>query len=329
MSQSVEIIGTGSFAPPRVVTNDDIRDMGVETNDEWITTRTGIKQRHMADDNTATSDLGAEAAKRALADAGVAAADVDMIIVATCTPDMFFPSTACLIQHQIGATAAFAFDMNAACSGFIYGLELAKNYLMTSPEKTVLLIGAEKLSSMINWEDRTTCILFGDGAGAAVLRLGERGGLRDSILGSDGALAGLLEIPGGGSRAPSTPESLNDQEHKVRMQGREVFKHAVTKMTQSSAEIVERNGLSKDDIKLVIPHQANKRIISAVQERLEVSDEQMMINVDRFGNTSAASIMIALDEAVREDRIVAGDILLFVAFGAGFTWGATLLEWTR
>ena len=332
MADSVEIIGTGASVPDRIVTNDDIRDMGVDTNDEWITTRTGIKQRRIADADTATSHLGAEAARRAMADAGVTAEEIDLIVVATCTPDMFFPSTACLVQHMIGAKSAVAFDINAACSGFIYGMEIVCNHLANYPGRTALLIGAEKLSSMINWEDRSTCVLFGDGAGAVVLRATNGNGNRgmiDCVLGADGGLADLLLIPGGGSRSPTTPENVADSAHKVKMEGREVFKHAVTTMTAASSDLVQRNGLDHDDIALVIPHQANRRIISAIQERLELPDEKMMVNVDRYGNTSAASIIIALDEAAKEGRVTPGDVLLFVAFGAGFTWGACLLEWSK
>lgn len=319
---SVEIIGTGSYAPPRVLTNDELRTvMGVDTSDEWIQKRTGIKQRHVADDETFTSTLGTEAAKQALANAGIEANEVDIVVVATCTPDMFFPSTACLIQHQIGATNAYCFDLNAVCSGFVYGLNMLRPMLEAEPGKTALLIGAEKLSALIKWEERTTSVLFGDGAGAVVLRSGGKGrGLYDTLLGADGSLSELLMVPDGACRAPhETP--------LVQMKGQEVFRHAVSKMTAACVELVERNGLASEDIKLVIPHQANKRIIGAIQERLELPDERMMINVDMYGNTSAASIPIALNEAVASGKLATGDNVLFVAFGGGFTWGAVLCEW--
>lgn len=319
---SVEFLGTGSYAPPNVLTNDDLATkMGVDTSDEWIRTRTGIRERHVADPDTYTSHLGAEAARRALASAGITAADVDLIVVATCTPDMFFPSTACFIQKQIGATKAFCFDLNAVCSGFVYGLGIVRSHLEMNPGMTALLIGAEKLSALVKWEERTTSVLFGDGSGAVVLRSGGDGrGIYDVLLGSDGKLNGLLNVPLGACRAPG-------ERPVVQMQGQDVFKHAVTNMTGACVTLVERNDLTPDDIRLVIPHQANKRIISAIQERLKMPDERVMVNVDRYGNTSAASIPIALDEAVREGRLDRGDNVLFVAFGGGFTWGACLAEW--
>jgi len=320
--EHVEIIGTGSYAPPNVLTNDDLRTkMGVDTTDEWITTRTGIKERHVADENTFTSHLAAEAARRALTDAGLEATDIDMLVVCTCTPDMFFPSTACFVQHAIGANNAFCFDLNAVCSGFVYGLTMVRSHLAAKPGMTALLIGAEKLSSLVKWEERATSVLFGDGAGAVVLRSGGSGrGIYDVLLGSDGSLTDLLQVPLGGCRAPG-------ERPVVQMKGTEVFKHAVTNMTSACVELVGRNNLAPEDIKLVIPHQANKRIIAAIQERLDLPDERMMINVDRYGNTSAASIPIALDEAARGDRLAPGDNVLFVAFGGGFTWGACLAEW--
>lgn len=325
----VRIIGTGSCVPDRVLTNNDIRDMGLDTNDEWITSRTGIKERRIADDTTATSHLGAEAARRALENAGVKAEDVDILVVATCTPDMPFPSTACYVQQQLGVPrSAMCFDLNAACTGFIYSVETVRHMLAARPGSTAVVVGAEKLSTMVNWEDRSTCVLFGDGAGATVFRSGGEGrGVIDSILGADGNLTDLLLIKGGGSLHPVTPENVDSDIHKVKMEGREVFKHAVTNMTGAAVEIIARNGLSNDDIALVIPHQANARIITAIQERLELPDEKVMVNVGKYGNTSAASIGIALDEAARDGRLSVGDMLLFVAFGAGFTWGACLIEY--
>ena len=321
---SIHIIGTGKFAPPQVVTNDDLVARGVDTSNEWIVTRTGIRERRIAETGMATSHMASAASLRALKDAGLEPADVDMIFVATCTPDMLFPSTACLVQEQIGAVNAFALDFNAVCSGFVYGIDLVRRYLSDQPGKAALLIGAEKTSSIINWDDRSTCVLFGDGAGAAVIRNdSSRGrGLIDAQLGSDGRLNELLYIPGGGSRDPEGSKHIH-------MAGPEVFRHAVTNMSQAIEALCNRNGIDGGDLALVVPHQANFRIISAIQEKLRMPEEKVYVNVNRYGNTSAASVILALDEASRGGRLSPGDLVLMVAFGGGFTWGAALMEWSH
>ncbi len=325
----VTLAGIGSYVPETVLTNAELAAR-VETSDEWITSRTGIRERRIASPDQAASDLGAEAARRALADAGVQAAEVDLIITATLSPDTVFPSTACLIQHQIGASRAWCFDIQAACSGFLYALDVAHQHLLTGRARTALVIGTEKLSAVTDWEDRTTCVLFGDAAGAAVLRAGGPGrGLMTTILGSDGSLGDLLMIPGGGSRRPTSAETLRNREHYIRMKGREVFKHAVTNMTQAAKEAIAASGLHHDDIAWVVPHQANARIIQAIAQRLELPQEKVFMNVQRYGNTSAASVGLALDELARSGRLRAGDNVVLVAFGGGFTWGASVLEWSR
>jgi 3-oxoacyl-[acyl-carrier-protein] synthase-3 len=324
------IIGTGSYMPSKVLTNHDLEKM-VDTNDEWITTRTGIKERRIAAENEATSDLAAAAARKALESAHVKAEEVDMIIVATVTPDMFFPSTACMVQKKIGAKNAFCFDINAACSGFLYALQTARHFLNGTPKKTALVIGAEKLSSLINWKDRNTCVLFGDGAGAVVLRADcedkHCGKMLSSVMGSDGNLADLLRVPGGGSAMPITPENAGSRPNTIHMEGRETFKHAVTRMSQACEQALELAGLKTEDVSLVIPHQANARIITAIADRLKVPHEKTFINVDKYGNTSAATIPVALDEAKRSGRIKPGDVLLLVAFGGGFTWASAVVKW--
>lgn len=327
--RSVSIIGTGSYLPRRVLTNADLARV-MDTTDEWITTRTGIKQRHIASADQATSDLAAEAARRALRQAGLAAEDLDMIIVATVTPDMFFPSTACFVQKAIGAGNAVCFDIEAACSGFLFALETARQYVGSGAITTALVIGADKLSAITDWEDRATCVLFGDGAGAAILR--SRPGVRGIIataMASDGALGHLLNMPGGGSRNPATAQTVKDRLHFLKMAGKEVFKYAVGSMLSASKEALKKANMKIDDVDCVIPHQANMRIIRAVGERLGSPVEKYYINLDRTGNMSAASIPVALDEAVRAGFIKHGAIVLMMAFGGGFTWGATLLEWRK
>jgi 3-oxoacyl-[acyl-carrier-protein] synthase-3 len=323
------IVGTGAYLPEHVMTNADL-ERQVETSDEWIRTRTGISERHIAAPEEATSDMAAIAARRALEAAGVAAEDVDLIIVATVTPDMPFPSTACFVQHKIGARRAFCFDIEAACSGFLYALEVGTRFLAGGGVKTALIIGAEKLSGVTDWTDRATCVLFGDGAGAAVLQARPaRRGIIGSVAGSDGSLAGLLSIPGGGSRNPTSPATIEAGLHFMKMQGNEVFKHAVRCMSDSAQKVLERHGIPAADVRWVIPHQANLRIIQAIANRLDVGLDRFCINLDRVGNMSGASIPVALDEAVRAERIQDGDVLLFVAFGGGFTWGATVMEWSN
>jgi len=327
VGRTCSITGVGAYVPEKVLTNADLEKI-VETSDDWITTRTGIKERRIAAEDEFTSDLGAKAALRALESAGVKPEEIDLIIVATLTPDMLFPSTACLVQEKIGATNAAAFDLEAACSGFVYGLEVGQQFIMSRTYNTVLVIGAEKLSSIIDWQDRNTCVLFGDGAGAAVLQNREGShGLLTACMGADGGKAGLLSMPGGGSRIPATKDSVDQRLHYLRMDGKETFKNAVNAMCSAAREALERCELDVSNLKLVIPHQANKRIISAVGDRLGAHESQLFITVDRFGNTSAASVAIALDEACREGRLERGDLILLVVFGAGLTWGAAVIEW--
>jgi len=324
---TIGIIGTGSYLPERIMTNADLEKI-VETTDEWIVTRTGIRERHIASAEQATSDMSAIAAKRALEVAGVTPEEVDLIVVATVTPDMPFPSTACFVQGLIGAKNAFCFDLEAACSGFLYALDVGYRYLASGGGKIALVIGGEKLSGVTDWQDRATCVLFGDGAGAVVLKADASGrGIMSAIAGSDGNLTELLNIPGGGSRHPASAETLEKRLHFMKMQGNEVFKHAVRCMCDAGQKALERAGLTMADVKWVIPHQANLRIISAIASRLGVGLDRFCINLDRVGNMSGASIPVALDEAVRDGRIRDGDVLLLIAFGGGFTWGATVVEW--
>ena len=324
--RAVSIAGTGVYLPEKIVTNDDLSKI-VDTNDEWIYTRTGMRERRIARDDQATSDLAAGAAKAALADAGVSAEEVDLLIVATLSPDMFFPSTACFVQEKIGAKNAYCYDLGAACSGSLYALESAKNQIACGAVKTALVIGAEKMSTFLDWEDRGTCVLFGDGAGAAVLRASETGrGIMKGCFGSDGSLADLLWTPGGGSRNPMSHEMLDRKEQYLKMQGREVYKHAVKQMTQSVLDVLKVNGLTSDEIKSFVAHQANARIIEAIGKRLGVMD-RMFMNVEKYANTSAAALLIAVDEVVKSGIVQPGDKLLLVAFGGGFTWGANIIEW--
>jgi 3-oxoacyl-[acyl-carrier-protein] synthase-3 len=325
--RSCSITGVGSYVPEKILTNTDLEKM-VETSDEWIMTRTGIKERHIAAADEFTSDMGAKAALRAMKMAGVIPEQIDLIIVATITPDMPFPSTACLVQRKIGAKRASAFDLEAACSGFIYGLEIGQQFIMSRTYETVLVIGAEKISSIVDWTDRNTCVLFGDGAGAAILqnRSGSHG-LLTAVMGANGEDADLLYMPGGGSRCPATNESISSRQHYLHMAGKETFKSAVQAMQKAAEEVLRRCELKIDQIKCVIPHQANRRIIDAVADRLGATQEQLFVNLQKYGNTSAASVAIALDEAVSEGRIQRGDLILLVVFGAGLTWGAAVIEW--
>jgi 3-oxoacyl-[acyl-carrier-protein] synthase III len=325
--RTCSIAGIGSYVPVKILTNQDLEKM-VETSDEWITTRTGIKERHIAAKDEFTSDMAARAAERAMKMAGITGNQIDLIIFATITPDMPFPATACLLQHKIGATRAAAFDLEAACSGFIYGLEIGQQFIMSRTYDTVLVIGAEKLSSIVDWTDRNTCVLFGDGAGAAVLqnRPGSHG-LLTAVMGADGEKSDLLFMPGGGSRCPATPDSVAAKRHYLQMEGKETFKSAVQAMQSAAQEALRRCELDISQVKCVIPHQANRRIIDAVGERLGAKPEQMFVNLDKYGNTSAASVAIALDEAVASGKIARGDLILLVVFGAGLTWGAAVIEW--
>lgn len=327
VGRTCSIISVGSYVPERKLTNAELERL-VETSDEWITSRTGIKERRLAAKHETTSELGARAALCAMERAKIAAHDIDLIIVATITPDTPFPSTACLVQQKIGARRAAAFDIQAACSGFIYGLEVGQQFIMSRTYDTVMVIGAEKLSSIINWNDRNTCVLFGDGAGAAILRnRANAHGLLTACMGADGSRAGLLCMPGGGSACPPSHESVTAGLHFLRMDGKETFKSAVTAMTTAAEEALRRCELKISEIQCIIPHQANRRIIDAVAERLGASSEQLFVNLHKYGNTSAASVAIALDEAVQCGRIQHGDLVLLIVFGAGLTWAAAVIEW--
>jgi 3-oxoacyl-[acyl-carrier-protein] synthase-3 len=323
----IAVLGTGSFAPERVLTNADLEKM-VETSDEWITQRTGIKERRISDQKTPTSVLAAEAAKKALEAAGVRAEELDFIICGTVTPDMIFPSMACLVQAKLGATKAAAFDLAAGCTGFIYGLDLARALIEANHGRKILLIGAEELTKITDWTDRSTCVLFGDGAGAVVLGWTEEDrGILSSFLGSDGNLGDLIYQPAGGSLHPASHQTVDERMHVIRMAGNKVFPHAVRKMGEAATRALEMAGLPQDQLDLLIPHQANFRIIDAIGRHLNLPMDKVYVNIDRYGNTSAASIPIALDEAVRNGRIKPGMYVMLVAFGAGLTWGAVLIRW--
>ena len=322
------ILGTGSYLPEKVLTNQDMEKI-VETTDEWIVTRTGIKERRIAAENQATSDLATEAARAALEKAKLKPSDLDLILVATISPDMPTPSTACLVQSKLGALQAAAFDLSAACSGFVYGLAVAKAFIESGVYRHVLLIGAEKLSTFIDWKDRTTCVLFGDGAGAVVLGPSEggRGEVLSTFLAANGGEADLLKIPGGGSQNPVSSTSIEKGMHYLKMQGKEIFKIGVKVMADAALKVIQSEGLTLDQVSLVILHQANLRIMTAVAERLGLPPEKLYVNVDKIGNTSAASIVLALDEAVQKGRIHPGDYVVLSAVGAGTTYAAALIRW--
>ena len=325
--RTCSITSVGSYVPEKVLTNADLEKL-VDTTDDWILSRTGIRERRIAAPDQFTSDMASRAALLAMERGNIKPEQIDLIIVATITPDMPFPATACLVQQKIGAFRAAAFDMEAACSGFIFALEIGQQFIMSQTYDTVLVIGAEKLSSIINWRDRNTCVLFGDGAGAAILQnRPDAHGLLTACMGADGSKADLLSLPGGGSKCPPTPESLAAGMHYLRMDGKETFKNAVNAMYTASKEALRRCELDITQIKCVIPHQANQRIIDAVGERLGATTEQLFVNLHKYGNTSAASVAIALDEAVTSGRIQRGDLVLLLVFGAGLTWGAAVIEW--
>lgn len=322
-----KILGTGSAVPAKVLTNSDLEKL-VETNDEWITSRTGIKERRIATQGEFTSTFATRAAEQALAMAGITADALDLIIVGTVTPDFPFPATACLVQDNLKAVNAAAFDVSAACSGFIYGLSIADKFIRNGAATRALVIGAETLSRIVDWTDRNTCCLFGDGAGAAVLGPAENGsGILSTHIHSDGSYWELLHLPACGSRNPASQSALDERLVYLSMQGNEVFKLAVRAMEDAAHEALTANDLTVADLKLFIPHQANRRIIDAIGKRLGVTDQQVFINLERYGNTSAASIPIALDEANRAGRIKPGDPVLFDAFGGGLTWGSALVRW--
>lgn len=321
------ILGTGSYLPEKVMTNDDWAKL-VDTSDEWISTRTGIKERHFAADDEATSDLITKAAELAIEDAGIDKDDIDLIIVGTISGDTAYPSTANWVQKKLGLKPIPSFDVGAACSGFLYGLTLADSLIKTGTAKTILVAGSEIMSRIINWEDRNTCVLFGDGAGAVIVRGSEdqSKGILSTYWGADGNLGDLLQQPAGGSAIPATEESVANKLHTVHMKGNEVFKHAVLRMQEAAMEALNRAGLTGEDIDLYIPHQANMRIIEATIRRAGIPLEKTFVNIDKIANVSAGTIPIALDQAKRQGRLKPGDILLMSAFGAGFTWGGIVVK---
>jgi len=322
------IAGTGSYVPEKVLTNSDLAAL-VDTSDEWIFSRTGIKERRIAAEGEFTSHMATKAARRALEQADLAAGDVQLIIVATITPDTLTPATACYVQQQLGAAGAVAFDISAACSGFLYAMKLAKRLISDGAFENALIIGAEKLSAFVNWKDRSTCVLFGDGAGAAVLRRARpgEGSILATEMGTDGRLTHLLNIPGGGSACPITISNAGDQLATLAMLGKEVFKHAVTRMKEAAETVIERAGLQPEEIACIIPHQANLRIIDAIADRLSVPKDRVFVNLDKYGNTSAAAVAIALDEAHRSGAFKRGEHIVMVVFGAGLTWAAAAVRW--
>ena len=327
MSQYAHIAGWGMYAPEKILTNDDLSQM-VETSDEWIRTRTGIVERRIAGEEETTSTMALEAARQALHSADVTPGEIDAIIVATLTGDYLTPATACLVQAGLGAMKAAAFDVGAGCSGFVYGLGIGRMGIESGQWSTVLVIGAETLSRFTNWEDRDTCVLFGDGAGAVVLVANsEAGGILSTVMGADGSGADLLIVPAGGSRRPATEETLRERLHSIKMDGRAVFRFAARAMPDAISETLEAAGLTTEEIDLIIPHQANTRIIDSARKRLSLPEETFFVNLDRYGNTSAASIPIALCEAAENQLINDGSLLVLVGFGAGLTWAAAAIRW--
>lgn len=323
-----KISSLGTYVPPKVLTNADLEKM-VETNDQWILERTGIRERHIAEKGVATSDLATEAAKACLAKRGVDASEVDCIIVGTVTPDMLFPSTACLVQTKLGATKAWGFDLSAACSAFTYSLQVGAKLIESGAHKKVLVIGADTMSAIVDYTDRSTCILFGDGAGAVLLEPCEEGevGLIDFWHEVDGSGGAALNMPAGGSLKPSSHETVDAREHYIKQDGQTVYKFAVRKMMEASERVLSANGITGSDLAAFIPHQANKRIILATAERLGLSQDRVVINIDRYGNTTGGTIPLAMGTAVEEGRLKKGDLVLLASVGAGFTVGATLLRW--
>ncbi|MGH7884212.1 MAG: beta-ketoacyl-ACP synthase III [Thermodesulfobacteriota bacterium] len=321
----VRIIGTGSKAPDKILSNTDLEKM-VETSDEWITARTGIKERRIAEDGVASSDMGYDASLKAIEAANIDPLELDVIIVGTVTPDYLMPSTGCLLQSKLGAKNAYGFDLTAGCSGFLFALHVGNGLIKSGSAKKILVVGTETLSRIMDYEDRSTCILFGDGAGAVVLSQSDEPGIMSSCLSSDGDDWQLLYIPGGGSRIPASKESIENKDHYMKMNGRDVFKIAVKSMESATIKAIEEAGIKPEDIDLLIPHQANYRILDAVRRRLDLPEERLFSNVDKYGNTSSASVPLALDEAVRSGRAKKGDIILFTVFGGGFTWGATVVR---
>jgi 3-oxoacyl-[acyl-carrier-protein] synthase III len=324
----VKISALGTYVPPRLLTNGDLEKM-VDTNNEWIMSRVGIRERHLADKGVGTSDLAVEAARIALDQRGMAASELDAIIVATVTPDMMFPATACLVQHKLGAPKVWGFDLSAGCSQFVYALQVGAQFVETGAHKKVMVIGADVMSSIIDYTDRATCVLFGDGAGAVILESTDEDslGLIDFMHEVDGSGGCSLYMPGGGSLHPPSHETVDQKMHYVRQDGQAVFKFAVRKMAEACFETLKRNGLTGDDIDLMIPHQANLRIINATAERLKLPPEKVVINIDRYGNTTGATIPLAMHSAIEDGRLKKGSLVLLAAVGAGFTVGTTLLRW--
>lgn len=323
----IKIIGTGSYLPEKILTNLDLEKI-VDTTDEWISTRTGIKERRITDENTAVSDLMTEASKKAIEMANIPLSEIDGIIAGTITPDMMFPATACIIQKNLGIKNKFAFDLSAGCSGFIYALEVANNFIKSGNYKNLLVIGGETLTKITNWSDRNTCVLFGDGAGAVVVTEStDDSGVLSSMIGAAGEYGDLLYQPAGGSRMPASKETIEKNLHTVVMQGSEVFQHAVRSMQSAGEEVIKAAGITSDDIDIFIPHQANIRILQSTAKRLKIPIEKVYINIDKYANTSAGTLPIALDQAVRSNEIKKGDIILFDVFGAGLTWGAAIVRW--
>jgi 3-oxoacyl-[acyl-carrier-protein] synthase-3 len=322
-----KITALGCYVPPRVLTNQDLEKL-VETSDEWIMQRVGIRERHIAPPEMATSDMAVLAACATLAQRGIQGSDIEAILLCTVTPDMMFPSTACLVQNRIGAKGAWGFDLVAACSGFIYGLTTAAHLVMAGAHKNVLVIGADTMSRIIDYTDRSTCVLFGDGAGAMLVEPGEPGeGFLGFLNEIDGSGGDCLKMPAGGSRMPASAETVANRQHFVKQEGQQVFKYAVNKMCEVCSKLLDRHGLTPQDVKLLIPHQANLRVISAVAHRLGLREDQVIINIDRYGNTTAATIPLAARDAVEGGRLKKGDLVLFAAVGAGFTVGANLWKW--
>jgi 3-oxoacyl-[acyl-carrier-protein] synthase III len=325
---AAKITGVAGYVPPRVVTNFDLEKL-VDTNDEWIRTRTGIQERHYADPGVASSHLGGEAAKKLLAAKGLSAEEIEMIVVATVTPDMLFPATACLIQERLGAKNAWGFDLSAACSGFAYALTVGAQFVGAGSHKKVLVIGTDVMTSILDYEDRATCVLFGDGAGAVLLEPAvEDEGILDFAHDIDGAGGENLYMPAGGSLHPASADTVAKRMHYVHQEGAQVFKYAVRRMSEHAVNMLERNGLTAKDLALVVPHQANLRIIRGMQERLGLDDSKVMVNIDHFGNTTAGTIPLGLMEAVEQKRLKKGDLVLLIAVGAGYTTGAVLMRWS-
>ncbi len=326
---AAKVTGVATYVPPRVVTNADL-EKRVETSDEWIRTRTGIRERHYVEPGVAASHLGTEAARKLLAAKGVNASEIDLIVVASVTPDMLFPATACLIQNNLGASKAWGFDLSAACSGFVYALTVGAQFVGAGTHRKVLVIGSDVMTSILDFKDRATCVLFGDGAGAVLLEpaSSEAEGIIDFANDIDGAGGCNLYMPAGGSLHPASQETIDKRMHYVHQEGQQVFKYAVRRMSELACQILERNGFSTKDLALVVPHQANLRIIRAMQERLGVEDAKIMVNIDRYGNTTAATIPLGLADALEQKRLRKGDLVLLIAVGAGYTTGAVLLRWS-